>query len=137
MSLTGLNNKHFLVLISNACIIAVGFATSYLLFHFLSIEEVGRWFFIQSFVAFLESTRSGFLATAVVAFYAGTTPERAKTVLGSVWFLALALSAIILLLNGCAAILLLPNTNNLELILCIKWVGLTYLSSLPADVIFW
>ena len=135
-NLSKLNNKHFLVLMQNGFTQVIGFGTSFLLFHYLSMEAVGMWYFVQSIVALCESARYGFLATATVTFYAGATPERAATVLGSVWFLALALSLLVLGLNA-GALLFLPYTHNAELILCIKWVGITYLSSLPADVVFW
>ncbi len=129
-------NKHFLVLFGNGIQMVVGFATSFILFHYLSMAAAGMWYFVQSFVALCESGRYGFLATATVKFYAGTEPKRAATVLGSVWFLAIALTVLILFLNA-IGLLFLPYTNNTELILCIKWIGITYLSSLPADVIFW
>ncbi len=129
-------NKHMLVLSGNGVQMVVGFATSFVLFHYLSMEAAGMWYFIQTFVAICESARYGFFATATVKFYAGTEHERARTVLGSVWFLALAMTAIILGLNALGT-LYLPYTTNVELILCIKWVGITYLSSLPADVVFW
>jgi O-antigen/teichoic acid export membrane protein len=137
MTLTGLHNRHFLVLASNATTISIGFLVSFLLFHYLSMNDVGTWFFIMSLVAFLEAIRGGFLSTSVIAFYAGTTRERADTVLGSVWFLALVLCGVILSLNAGAALLVLPRTHNAELILCIKWVGITFFSSLPADIILW
>ena len=120
----------------NAFISVLGIFFSYLLFHFLSVDAAGIWFFVQSIVALCEAARYGFLATATVTFYAGAEPKRAATVLGSVWFLALVLTSIILLLNA-GAFFFLPYTHNVEAILCIKWVGITYLSSLPADVIFW
>lgn len=137
MIFPGIDNRHFLVLVSNCVTVAVGFSLSYLLFHFLSIEAVGMWFFIMSIIAFLESIRFGFLSTSVIAFYAGATRERGAIVLGSVWFLALVLSIVVLSLNAGIAFLVLPHTHNAELILCIKWVGLTFFSSLPVDVIVW
>jgi O-antigen/teichoic acid export membrane protein len=136
MAIPGLNNKHFLVLMGNAFTVIIGFATSFLLFHFLPVREVGMWFVILSLVTLCEAMRYGFLATATVAFYAGTSPERAKTVLGSVWFLALILSGIILSVNG-IAFLFLPYIHNAQAILCIKWVGITYLSTVTIDVVSW
>jgi O-antigen/teichoic acid export membrane protein len=134
--LARLKNKHFLVLAGNGFVSAVGFATSFILFHFLSAENAGIWFVVQSFVALCEAARYGFLATATVKFYAGTDPERGRTVLGSVWFLALALTGCILLIDA-VAWQFLPHITNYQARLCIIWVGITYLSSLPADVIFW
>lgn len=129
-------NKHFLVFTGNAFTSAVGLFTGALLAHMLSLGDAGIWWVFISFVTLCEAARYGLLATATVKFYAGTTEERARTVLGSIWVLALALTAIILLLNlGIYAIF--PHTGNVATDLYIKWVGLTYLSSLPADVAFW
>lgn len=136
LNLSRFKNKHFLVLAGNGFNSVIGIATSYILFHFLQMEEAGMWWFVQSIVALCESSRYGFLATATVKFYAGTDAERGKTVLGSVWYIAIILTLLVLLANA-GALALLPHTTNKELILCIQWVGITYLSSLPADVIFW
>ena len=120
----------------NAFVFLANFATGYLLFHYLSIESAGMYFFVQSFVTICGAARTGFLSTATITFYAGAEPKRAATVLGSVWFLALGLSLLVLAINA-GALLVLPYTHNEELILCIKWVGITFLSTLPSDVIFW
>lgn len=129
-------NKHFVVLFGNGITSVIGFAMAYIIFHNLPIVEAGIWFILQSFVGLCEAGRYGFLATATVKFYAGTDKARSETVLGSVWFLAIMLTAIVLALNG-LALLYLPYTTNFEAILCIKWIGLNYLSSLPSDVVFW
>jgi O-antigen/teichoic acid export membrane protein len=136
MNVPMLNNKHFLVLLGNALLVTVSFTTSFLLFHFLSMDAVGMWFFVISLVTLCESARNGFLGTATVTFYAGTAPERAAAVMGSVWYLALALSAVILAIN-IIAWLFLQHAHNIEIALCIKWVGITYLSSVPIDIVCW
>ena len=128
--------KHFVVLLGNGFTSVIGFAMAYIIFHYLSEAEAGMWFFLQSFVGLCEACRYGFLSTAAVKFYAGTDAQRGATVLGSVWFLAIGLSVVFMALNG-LAFFALPFTHNYEFILCIKWVGLNYLSSLPADVVFW
>lgn len=135
LNLSVIKNKYFLVLFNNGFVSVIGILTSALLFHVLPVEDAGIWFFIQSIVALCEAARWGFLATATVTFYAGAEPKRAATVLGSVWFLALVLTAIILSFNTGAYFFI--HTKNIEAQLCINWVGITYLSSLPADVIFW
>ena len=134
--LSKLKNKHFLVLTGNASIALVGIVMTFILFRVLEPEKAGLYFYVLSFSQLCESARSGFLSTATVKYYAGAQPGRAKTVLGSVWLLALSLSGIILLLN-LVLWLLLPETNNESVVLSIKWFGLTYLSTLPADVTFW
>ena len=123
-------------MLGNGFTSVIGFGMAYIIFHYLSVEEAGVWYFLQSFVGLCEACRYGFLSTAAVKFYAGTDKERGATVLGSVWFLAIGLSLLFMALNG-LAFFYLPFTHNYEIILCIKWVGLNYLSSLPADVVFW
>ena len=125
-----------IVLMGNGVTSVIGFVMAYIIFHNLPVAEAGVWYFMQSLVGLCEASRYGFLATAAVKFYAGTDEKRAANVLGSIWYLALGLSGLVLLINA-AALLYLPFTNNEEIILCIKWVGLGYLSSLPADVVFW
>jgi O-antigen/teichoic acid export membrane protein len=134
--LSRFRNKHFLVLAGNTFTSVVGLVTGALLAHFLPLTENGIWWIIISFVTLCESARYGLLATATVKFYAGTEPARAKTVMGSVWVLAIALTIVILLING-ALYLAFPHTGDVETDQCIKWVGITYLSTLPADVAFW
>ena len=134
--LSRFRNKHFLVFTGNAFTSAVGLFTGALLAHVLTLNDAGMWWIFISFVTLCESARYGLLATATVKFYAGAPNNRAKTVLGSIWVLALALTAIILLVN-LGFYFVFPHSGNTGTDLYIKWVGLTYLSSLPADVAFW
>jgi len=135
-NLAKFNNKHFLVLAGNGMLSVTGLATSYLLFNYLTPANAGIYYVLLSFVSLCEAARYGLLSTTTIKFYAGTTPERGATVLGSVWVIALGLTAIILLANA-GALLFLPYTHNIEVILSIKWIGITYLSTLPADIVFW
>jgi O-antigen/teichoic acid export membrane protein len=57
-------------------------------------------------------------------------------VIGSGWFLAMALSAIIATAN-LVGVALLPLVHNYQLALCIRWVGLTYLSTVGVEVVSW
>ncbi len=124
------------MLFGNGFTSVIGFGMAYIIYHNLPLAASGIWYFSQSLVAMCEAGRYGLLSTAAVKFYAGTQKERAQTVLGSIWFLAIALTAIVLAINA-GALLVLPYTTNYETIVCIKWVGLNFLSSLPADVVFW
>lgn len=131
-----LYNKHFLVLAGNGLISIVGFATTMLLFRALSITAIGMFFFMQGIVVLIEAGRYGFLSTATVKFYAGATPERANTVIGSVWFLTLSFTGIVVAINLLALPLLLIIDNE-QAILCIKWIGISVLSTMAADITFW
>ncbi|MCD6013761.1 MAG: oligosaccharide flippase family protein [Flavipsychrobacter sp.] len=133
---TILRNKHFIVLFGQGASSLIGLAMMYIIFNFMPLAHAGIWFLLQSFVGTCEAARYGLLSTATVKFYAGTDKDRAATVLGSIWFIALTFSAILLVING-LALFYLPYTTNYELSLCIKWIGLTYLSTVPSDIVFW
>ncbi len=135
-SLSKLNNKHFLSLAGNGILAVFGVAQMSLLYHAMAKEVVGEWFFFLTLISLCDAVRNGFLNTATVKFYGGTEKERAAEVLGSVWFLATALTAIVLLLNA-GAYIFIGKATSVELVLTVKWLGLTYLSSLPFSVIFW
>ena len=136
LNLSVFNNKHVKVLIGNGFTSVIGVVTGALLNHNLAIAYAGIWWIVMSFESFCEAARYGLLATATVKFYAGADTERAKTVIGSVWVLALGLSAIIILANV-GLYIAFPHTTDMQLQLCIKWIGITYLSTLPADVALW
>lgn len=135
-NLSTLRNKHFLALMGNAVISVFGIATMALLYHGLSKADVGKWFFFLTILSLCDAIRNGFLGTATVKFYAGTEESRAVKVLGSVWLLACALTGAALLLNG-IALAGLSLAHSEELVLAIKWVGITFLSTMPFTVIFW
>lgn len=120
----------------NGVISVFGLLLLGLLYKAFSKEDVGTWFFFMATLSVLDSIRNGFLGTATIKFYAGAEKERASIVLGSVWYLAIAITGIMVLVNA-AAFALLPFISNVPVIISIKWVGLTILSSLPFSVIFW
>ena len=106
-----------------------------ILYKAFSKEDVGVWLFFMTTQGVLDSIRNGFLGTATVKFYAGAEARRAADVLGSIWFLAILITGIMLAING-LAFLLIPHITNTSVIVSIQWVGLTMLSSLPFLVIF-
>lgn len=123
-------------MMGNASTVLIAFATSYILFHYLPMAEVGMWFVVLSIVGVCEAARNGLLGTTTVTFYAGAEKERGARVLGAVWFLALILSGIVVAANV-VGLILLPFTHNALTILCVKWVGITYLSTMSIDVATW
>lgn len=135
-SLSRLNNKHFLSLMGNGIISLFGLLILALLYRAFSKDDMGTWFFFMATLGILDAVRNGFLSTATVKFYAGAENERAANVLGSVWYLAIVVTGAILALNA-AAFACLPFIANYQVIVSIKWVGLTLLSSLPYSVVFW
>ena len=130
------NNKNILALAGNAVISLFGLITYSILYHHLSKPDAGKWFVFLTIVSVCEALRNGFLGTATVKFYAGTEQEKGTTILGSVWFLAIALTGAVLLINA-AGLLLLPLIHDEEFVVGIKWFGITFLSSLPFSVIYW
>jgi O-antigen/teichoic acid export membrane protein len=136
MNLSKFRNKHFLALVGNLVISGFSVLTISLLYRVLTKSDAGTWFFFLTIVGLADAIRNGFLTTATVKFYAGTDKERAASVLGSVWYLATALTAMVVAIN----VLLfagVPFINKPELIIAVKWFGITFISSLPFSITFW
>lgn len=130
------DNKHFLALMGNGILALFSIGFTYILYRSLSLSDVGTWSYFFVILSICEAVRNGFLGTATVKFYAGTKGEQAARTVGSVWFLALCITGIVLLLNA-AGLLALQFVNNLQLALTVKWLGLTFISALPFTVVFW
>ncbi len=135
-SLSDLKNKHILALLGNFVIAGVSFGMMGLLARTMGKDDLGIWFFFLSIYSLADSVRNGLLTTATVKFYAGTQPERAGEVLGSVWVLALGVSGLFMLAN-LAVIPFTSSFNNLEVKILVQWFGLTVLSSVPFNITFW
>ncbi len=135
-SLSKLNNKHFLALASNGVIAVLSFVQMAIIYRKMGMDEVGTWYFFLVPLGIAESVRSGFLSTATIKFYAGTDPKRGATVLGSVWFLALAITAGFVLVDA-GFLACLKFIHDKEIALSVQWFGITFISSLPFTLIFW
>ena len=131
-----LKNKHFLALSGNIIISAFSIIIMSLLYRSLSKSDIGFWFFFLSVQSVVESFRAGFLGTATVKFYAGTINEKAEAVLGSIWFTAIFITAIVIVINGILWIFIM-NIDYPQVLIVIKWLGITFLSSLPFTVTTW
>ncbi len=136
ISLTKFRNKHFLALAGNLVISVFSVLMMLLLYRALSKTDVGIWFFFLGFSGLADALRHGFLSTATVKFYAGKDKESGLAVLGSVWFLAVLLCIAVLALNGIAWAFT-DSFQNPQMILVIKWFGITFLSSMPFTFTFW
>jgi O-antigen/teichoic acid export membrane protein len=107
-----------------------------LLYRHLTPTEIGSWVFFQTIFVLLDTFRTGFLQTAVIRFYAGTEPDRAKNVLGSVWYLALMITLILLLLNAVLYfVFLYLNIHVFDPTL--HWFGITFVFTLPFAIGSW
>lgn len=136
MNLSQLKNKHFLALIGNLVISGFSVLTIALLYRVLSKNDMGIWFFFLTISGLADAIRNGFLTTATVKFYAGTTKEKGNAVLGSVWYLAIALTLGIALLSF-VVLAFSSFIYSEQLLIILKWLGITFISSLPFSVTFW
>jgi len=104
-----------------------------ILYRSLSIKEIGIWFFFQALLSFLDTFRQGFLTTAFIKFYSGTTVERGRTVIGSTWFIASMITLCLLIIN--IPLLFLNHFNADEsLAFFVKYYSINLLCSLPMIV---
>lgn len=136
IKISRLKNKHFLALSGNIIISVFSIIIMSLLYRSLSKPDIGSWFFFLSVQSVMESFRAGFLGTATVKFYAGTINERAEAVLGSIWATSLFITLIVMLLN-CILWLFTIHLDYPQMLVVIKWIGITFLSSLPFTVTTW
>ncbi len=131
-----LRNKHFLALVGNLIISGVGVLTIALLYRTLTKTDTGTWFFFLTVYGLADALRNGFLNTATVKYYAGTTKEKGVVILGSVWYLAIAITLLVVIVS----LVFLPLENlitNHQLIIVINWIGFTFITSLPYSVTYW
>ena len=129
-------NKHFLALTGNIVISAFSIIIMSLLYRSMTKADIGSWFFFLGVQSVAESFRAGFLATATVKFYAGIAKEKSEAVLGSIWFTAFIITGIVMLLN----LILWVFTMHIhypQMLIVVKWIGITFLSSLPYMVTSW
>ena len=134
--LSKLNNKHFLSLAGNGSMAVLSIVTYGLLYRMLTEEEMGYWVFFQFAFILIDTFRTGFLQTAIVKFFAGASEKRSLEVAGSVWFVALWITGVFLIVDA-AAIFILPYVHNISLQLFIKWGGITFLLLLPINISTW
>ncbi len=135
-TLADLKNKHFLALAGNAIIALFAVVTIGLLTRSLSKPDIGTWFFFLGIYSLGDAIRSGFLGTAAIKFYAGTTAERSAKVLGSVWYLAILITGFLTLID-LGFLCFIKYIKNDALALTVQWFGITFISSLPFNLIFW
>ena len=135
-SISSLKNKHFLALVGNLVISGFSVLTIAILYRILTKSDTGIWFFFLTVLGLAEAIRTGFLTTATVKFYAGTSLETGKQVLGSVWYLAILLTAGLCFIS-LILFLSIGWIHNPELVIVIKWFAITFISSLFYNVSFW
>jgi O-antigen/teichoic acid export membrane protein len=136
ISISDLKNKHFLSLAGNAVIAVFSIIQMGILLRSLDKTAVGIWMYFLTVFNLGDAVRSGLLGTATIKFYAGTTPQRAAEVLGSVWILAFGITGILLVADG-IALMSITKAFPEELAISIRWFGITLISSLPFTFAYW
>lgn len=131
-----LNNKHFLSLAGNGVMSVLAMLTVAILYRALTIEEIGYWVFFQTVAVLLDTFRTGFLQIALVKFYTGTTKERSREVIGSVWYLAILITGALGLIN-LAFVPFMHFFDNPAILVIIQWFGLSFLAALPSSITSW
>lgn len=131
-----INSKHFFSFIGNISMSVLSMIIVAILFRSMAKEDIGYWFFFQTLFVLLDTFRSGFLQIALITFYTGAEKKRANEVIGSIWFLAICITVILVLAN----VALLPfinNFTNVAFVVTIQWFGLTFLATLPSNIASW
>lgn len=131
--LSKFKNIYFLSLAGNAILSLLGMFIYAVLSRALTLEELGIWVFFTTVLGLLETVRSGFIVTAFIKFYSGTTPERAREVCGSVWYLSLVLTIIVVVMN-IPAWFIKDYISNKGLALFVRWFSLYFIFTLPTFI---
>jgi O-antigen/teichoic acid export membrane protein len=126
-----LKNKHFLSLAGNGVMSVLGMLNMIILYRALPVASIGMWVFFLSILLLVDTFRSGFLTTAFIKFYAGSSDRRKLEITGSAWFVGGTITLILFGLN-IPAYFLLPYLENPSLALFVEWFGIIYLASLPS-----
>ena len=107
-----------------------GLITRTLIYRSLTKSDAGTWVFFQSVLLLIDTFRSGFLTTAFIKFYAGSSEERTAEVAGSSWFIGLIITGILMLVSF-SSNLYLNHVSDEGLVLFFRWSGFYYAFSLP------
>lgn len=94
-----LKNKYVLSLSGNVIMSGLGMLNMALYYRGLSISDAGVWVYFIAILTLIDSIRSGFITTAFIKFYAGSTTERANDVAGSTWFVGGCITGLLVLIN--------------------------------------
>lgn len=130
LSFQKFRNIHFLSLMGNGIMSVLILVFTAILYRSLSVREIGIWIFFQTSLSFLDTFRNGFLTTAFIKFYAGSTKQRAEEIIGSTWYIASVITAFFLLFNV-FAFFALPYINEPSLTYFLKYFSINLVCSLP------
>ena len=129
------NNPQVLSLAGNLTVSAMSIISVSLLFRALPVVEQGMWILFISTIGLADSFRAGFLTTALVRATSGATPARVAEVTGSAWFIAVALTAVMCLLNLGSWLWVHYMASGAgvsqEVVLLLRWFSIVLISTLP------
>lgn len=131
--LKNLINKHTLSLASNAIMPIMGMVTVGLLAHYLRAELGSYVLFLMTYTL-ANFFRSGFLQTALIKYYSGASAERARTVVGSTWWVACLLTVII---DGLAMLVYFIFRNDPSVEVTAKSFAVVFVCTLPSSIALW
>ena len=128
--LSSLKNIHFQSLLGNGVMAIFGVITTAMLFHILSLNDAGVYFFFMMLYNFIDTVKAGFLTNAFITFYAGSTRERANEIAGSSWMLVLIISGAMIILN-IPTFFIASYVSDSGTALYLKYFSIVAISTLP------
>ncbi|MBC8153328.1 MAG: lipopolysaccharide biosynthesis protein [Bacteroidetes bacterium] len=128
-----LNNAHVWSVSANGLTAVINMLTISVLYRSLPMTDIGVWIFFQTFVLFTDTFRWGLLNTAFVKFYAGVNAQRAQEVIGSIWYLALAITGIFCLI-GVPGFFLSEYIADVGLNYSLKFLAISLILTAPTVV---
>ncbi len=124
-------NIHIQSLLGNGVMAIFNMLALALLYRALSVNDIGVYVLFMTILGLIDTVKGGLLTVAFLKFYSGTSPERAKEVIGSAWALALMITGFFLVLN-LGAFFALPYFPTLGIKLLIQYFSLITISTLPS-----
>ncbi|QEC74510.1 oligosaccharide flippase family protein [Mucilaginibacter ginsenosidivorax] len=129
-------NKHTISLASNAIMPVLGMAILALMARYLVTPgDFGDYIFFLVLFTLADTFRTGFLQTALIKYYAGTSPERSANVAGSAWCVGLMIILGFAIGNLIVYLFCFGASQNMMMIL--KWFSIIFLSTLPTAIAGW
>lgn len=124
------NNIHFQSLLGSGVMAVFGMLTVSILYHSLSIIDVGVYVFFMALIGLVDTIKAGFLNISFVTFYSGSEEARANEVAGSSWCLALLICGGLMLFNV-LTYFISSLFSNYGLVLFLRYFSVITLSSIP------
>lgn len=116
---------------------ALGFLSFLVLARLLAPAELGAWVLYLTAATLLEMLRAGIVQTALVRSASTGDSAEVKTVYGSAWVLALAVTAVLVAGTFVAGFLLGPHIGSPAVRLFTTWWPFVAIASLPAQMGSW